>query len=99
MDLEPVGATSVAGSPLRHAHVVALPQAARLAGGAVLLVDDALALVLALADGADVVVRAAKEGLQWRREGRMWLSYVVCNSLAKEEQKFIQELKANGTTI
>lgn len=78
MDLEPVGATSVA-DPLRHAHVVALPQAARLAGGAVLLVDDALALVLALADGADVVVRAAKEGLQWRREGRMWLSYVVCN--------------------
>jgi len=68
VDLEPVGAASVAGSTLGHAHVVALPQAARLAGGAVLLVDDALALVLALADGADIVVRSAEEGLQWKRK-------------------------------
>lgn len=67
MDLEPIGTTSIARATLGHAHVVALAQATRLAGGAILLVDDALALVLALTDCADVVVRATKEGLQ-RRE-------------------------------
>lgn len=50
MDLEPVGATAVAGATFGHAHSVALAQPARLAGGAVLLVDHAFAVILAFAD-------------------------------------------------
>lgn len=69
VDLEPIGTTTVARAALGHAHVVALAQATRLAGGAILFVNDALALVLALTDCADVVVRATKEGL-WRRVSR-----------------------------
>lgn len=68
VDLEPIGTTTIARAALGHAHVVALAQATRLAGGAILFVDDAFALVLALTDGADVVVRATKEGLR-KREG------------------------------
>lgn len=63
MDLEPVGATTISGSTLRHAHHEALLQTARLAGGSVLLVDDALAVVLAVGYRRQIVVRSAEEGL------------------------------------
>lgn len=61
MDLEPIGATSIARAALGHAHIVALAQTAGLACGAILFVNDALAIVLALADGAYVVVGATEE--------------------------------------
>lgn len=64
MDLEPVGAATVARAGLGHAHHEALAQAARLACRPVLLVDDAFSVVLALRDGVQVVVRAAEEGLE-----------------------------------
>jgi len=62
--LEPVGAPSVPGPTLRHAHHQTLPQTARLARCPVLLVDDALTVVLALRDGACVVVRPTEERLK-----------------------------------
>ena len=62
--LEPVGAPSVPGPTLRHAHHQTLPQTARLARCPVLLVDYALAVVLALRDGACVVVCSAEERLK-----------------------------------
>jgi len=54
--LEPVGAPSVPGSALGHAHFHALPQTTGFARCPVLLVDDALTVVLAFRDGACVVV-------------------------------------------
>lgn len=70
MDLEPVGAAAVAGTALRHAHQEAFSEAARFASCAVLLVDDALAVVLAFGYGADVVVGATEE----RLEQEIWLN-------------------------
>lgn len=64
VNLEPVRAAAVTGTALRHAHQEAFSEAARFAGGAILLVDDALAVVLALGDGADVVVGATEERLK-----------------------------------
>lgn len=56
MDLEPVGAAAVPAAGLGHADHEALAQAARLARGAVLLVDDALAVILAFCYRVQVVV-------------------------------------------
>ena len=56
MYLEPVGSSSVSGATLGHPHFHTLPQTARLARCRVLLVDDTLAVVLALRNGACVVV-------------------------------------------
>lgn len=67
VDLEPVGATAVARTGLGHADDEAFLEAARFARGAVLLVDDAVAVVLAVADRRQVVVRAAEEGLRAER--------------------------------
>jgi hypothetical protein len=61
VDLEPVGAPSIAGTAFGHAHHDALPQPTRLARRPVLLVDDALPIVLALRDGMKVVVRPSEE--------------------------------------
>lgn len=61
MDLEPVGAATVPGAGLGHAHHETLAEAARLARRPVLLVDDALAVVLALRYGVQVVVRTTEE--------------------------------------
>jgi hypothetical protein len=65
--LEPVGAPSVPGPTLRHAHHQTLPQTARLARSPVLFVDDALSVVLALRDGACVVVRSTEERLKQKK--------------------------------
>ena len=83
MDLEPVGAAAVARSAFGHAYQQALAQAAGLAGGSVLLVDDALAVVLALGHGAQVVVGSAEERLQNKgfgnyEEGRLNYSSMFC---------------------
>lgn len=56
VDLEPVGAAAVAAAGLGHADHEALAQAACLARGAVLLVDDALAVVFAFCYRVQVVV-------------------------------------------
>lgn len=66
VDFEPVRATAVAGTALGHAHKEAFSETARFASCSVLLVDNALAVVLALGDGADVVVGAAEERLEQR---------------------------------
>jgi len=47
VNFEPVGASAVARAGLGHAHHEALSQPASLAGGSVLLVDDASVVVLA----------------------------------------------------
>lgn len=52
VDFEPVRAASVARARLRHTHHQTLPKPARLARGAVLLVDHANAAVLAFGDAA-----------------------------------------------
>lgn len=67
MDLEPVRASSIATATLGHAHHEALAEAACLAGGAVLLVDHALTVVLALGDRWEIVVWASKK---WLRKGK-----------------------------
>lgn len=63
VDLEPVRAAPVPGAALGHADREALLEPARLARGSILLVDDALVVVLALADTRTVVVGAAEERL------------------------------------
>lgn len=52
MDFEPVRATSIAGTRLRHAHHQTLSQTARLARGAILLIDHAHAAVLAFGNAS-----------------------------------------------
>lgn len=69
MYLEPVGATSVSGATLGHPYLQTLPQTAGLTRCPVLLVDDTLAVVLALRDGTRVVVRPSEERLQ-KKEGK-----------------------------
>lgn len=64
VDLEPVGSSPVAGSALGHSDQEAFAEAARLAWRSVLLVDDALAAVLAVTDGCHIAVRTAEEWLQ-----------------------------------
>ena len=64
MYLEPVGSSSVSGATLGHPHFHTLPQTARLARCPVLLVDDTLAVVLTLRDGAGVVVCSTEERLK-----------------------------------
>jgi len=64
MDFEPVGASAVTGAAFGHAHQEAFAQSAGLARRPVLLVDDALAAVLALADGRHIAVRPAEERLE-----------------------------------
>ena len=78
VQFEPVGASAVARARLGHADEEALAQAAGLARRPVLLVDDALAAVLALGDHRQVVVRTAEERLKkktgpcqvWNRDDR-----------------------------
>ena len=70
VNLEPVGPAAVARAALGHAHHQTLPQATRLARGAVLLVDDALTAVLTLGDARQVVVGATEERLQARQHER-----------------------------
>lgn len=61
MDFKPVGPSPVPRAGLGHADHEALAQPARLARGAVLLVDDAFSVVLAFRDRVQVVVRAPEE--------------------------------------
>jgi hypothetical protein len=63
VDLEPVGAPTIPGAGFGHADHEALPQAAGLAGGAVLLVDDTAVVVLTLLDDGLIVASPPKEGL------------------------------------
>lgn len=64
VDLEPVRAPTVTRPAFGHAHLQALSQATGLARRPVLLVDDALAVVLALGQRRNVVVRPSEERLQ-----------------------------------
>lgn len=64
MDFEPIGAASVTGAALRHAHQEAFAKSAGLARRPVLLVDDALAAVLAFGYHRQVVVRSSEKRLQ-----------------------------------
>lgn len=66
--LEPIGATAITGTALRHAHQQALAQSASLASRAILLVDDTIPVVLAAGDRCDVVVGAAKKRLKRRKD-------------------------------
>jgi len=79
VDLEPVGAPAVTRAGLGHAYQQAFPQAARLAGGAILLVDHADATVLAFGDAAEIVVGASEEGLckQKAKEARTGQRLIV----------------------
>ena len=61
--LEPVAPPAVPTAGLGHADIEALLQPAGLAGGAVLLVDDAAVVVLALRDHRLVVTEPPKEAL------------------------------------
>jgi len=61
VDFEPVGASAVAGAALGHPHQEALAQTTGLARRPVLLVDDALAAVLAVTNGRHVAVSAAEK--------------------------------------
>ena len=63
MQFEPIGSTPVAGAALGHAHQQALAQSARFARRPVLLVDDALAAVLAFGYHRQVVVGATEKRL------------------------------------
>jgi hypothetical protein len=65
--LEPVRAPSVPGTTLGHSHHQTLPQTARLARRPILLVDDALAVVLALRNGARIVVCSTEERLKQKK--------------------------------
>lgn len=76
MDLEPVGAAAVAAAGLGHADHEALAQAACLARGAVLLVDDALAVVFAFCYRVQVVVRAPEERLERIENGTLISNFV-----------------------
>jgi len=64
VNLEPVRPATVPRAGLGHADEEALLQPACLARRPILLVDHALAAVLAVGDAVHVVVRAPEEGLQ-----------------------------------
>jgi hypothetical protein len=70
MDFEPVGAAAVTGAAFGHAHQEAFAQSAGLASRPVLLVDDALAAVLAVADGRHIAVRPAEKRLEKKNKIR-----------------------------
>ena len=61
MDLEPVAPPAVATAGLGHADHEALAEPAGLAGGAVLLINDALVVVPALLDHCLVVTTSSEE--------------------------------------
>lgn len=63
MYLEPIGASTVTWTRLRHAYHQTLPQATRLASGTILLVDHADAAVLAFRYAAQIVISTPEEGL------------------------------------
>lgn len=67
MYLEPVGPPAVSGARLGHSDDQAFPKAAGFAGSAVLLVNNAFAVVFAFGDGVQVVVGASEERLQRKR--------------------------------
>jgi hypothetical protein len=64
VNLEPIGAASVAGATFGHSNLEAFSEAARFAGCPVFLVDHALAAVFALGDAGQVVVRTSEKGLK-----------------------------------
>jgi hypothetical protein len=78
VDLEPVGASAVPRTTLGHSHHQTLPQPTRLTRCPVLLVDDTLAVVLALRDGARVVIRPTEERLKQTRPPD-YTSDSICN--------------------
>lgn len=63
MNFEPVRSATVSRTGLRHADEDTFSQAARFARGAILLIYHALAVVLAVGDAVQVVVRAPEERL------------------------------------
>lgn len=89
VDLEPVGSSAVSGARLGHADDQALAEAASFAGGSVLLVNDAFAVVLAFGDGVQVVVRASEERLQRKRR----------NHLVKRQCNGINRMASGGIVL
>lgn len=67
VNLEPVGASAVSRSGLGHADEQTFAQTACFAGGAVLLVDDALAVDLTVGYRGQIVVGATEKRL-WKRD-------------------------------
>ena len=63
MQFKPIGSSAVTGAALGHAHKEALAQSTSLARSPVLLVDDALTAVLALATSRYIAVRPAEKRL------------------------------------
>lgn len=61
VNLEPIGSSAVSGAGLGHANREALAQAARFTRGPIFLVDNTLAIVLAICDSCQVVVRSPEE--------------------------------------
>ena len=59
--LEPIRASTIARTAFGHAHHQTLAQSTCLAGRAILLVDNAFAIVLAIGDGGEIVVGAAEK--------------------------------------
>ena len=76
MDFEPVGSSAVTGAALGHAHKEALAQSTSLARSPVLLVDDALAAVLALGNHRQVVVRSTEKRLLKPKQNAMTFSLI-----------------------
>lgn len=64
VNLEPIRSPSVSAAALGHSHEETLAQTTSLARGSILLVDDALAIILALRDRGEVVVGPTEERLE-----------------------------------
>lgn len=63
VNLEPIRAPSVSRAGLWHADQKAFAESARFARRPILLVDDAMAAILALADGRNIAIRPSEEWL------------------------------------
>jgi len=64
VNFEPVRSATVSRARLRHADEDTFSQATRFARSAILLIYHALAVVLAIGDAVQVVVRPPEERLQ-----------------------------------
>lgn len=84
MNFEPVRSATVSRARLRHADVDAFSQTARFARGAILLIYHTLAVVLAVGDGVQVVVRTPEERLQQESwSNQLALMYYMRNVFAR----------------
>ena len=63
MNFKPITSAAITGATFGHAHEETLAQSAGFTRGSILLVDHTFAVVLALGNGAQVVVGASEERL------------------------------------